>query len=671
MKRGKALSKHLISSSDIRITHVFTFLTILVVFFNLAVFVMANSIPILWQQGEVTYLNLFWSAQWEGLNDLHLASGLRTDDFWKIFASTELEGIGFRTRHFAYLMEMLSFKFWQWAGVSSFRNYTLIGLHVFNSALIFALTRQLTKNHLIAVLTSLLALNSGIALATLLFPFRINKLLAVALFLLGWICVVSAQGKFVDPAKKRMRGFFVILLLALFTDEVTVFLFPVVFAYIFLTENIDRDKFRHLAGFTILTAGIYGLLRTFCSMMDAVHSNMMISTSTFYLSKISHFYRDGHFLYDSLRAGLAYFLRKNFGSWEWSGGGIVAFLSFMALTVFALIKPHQPVLKRCALIILSVVVIKSICFPLIWIDPVIMPPDTVFPSTLYFGYYYSYCEAMLVTIAGGLLWMKTNPFDKNFFLLGLLAVSAISASNLLHVRQAIQPALETHGFYRSHQHAIPHILQIEHLDDNQKSPIYLSFPSGSRPYFSRPYSGPDIWVRDPAGQRQQLSPYFMNYASIIPVHYLREMEAGRLLMSLKNVQPPQPFPDGEELKQARFFYDVPNHELLDLAPFKKISGLEGLNPIRSQSASILKAISLTAQDRGQELLIFVKGAARVTVQSVGIKQVARQRYGYSYQLFRFPMKDFLDDEGSVLEVIVSPVEDGGTFDVVGPFLKPF
>lgn len=623
-------------------------------------------IPVLWQQGEISFHNLFWSARWDGIRDFHLASGFHPMEVLKLFSSHHLEGV-FRTRHFSYLVEMLSFKLWQALGIVSFRDFSLIFLHLVNTALVFWIVRQITQNNRPAILAAALSLNSGIALGTLLFPFRHSKPLIVLLFLLGWAVVIAARGDFLNPAKRAGKFFFLIFLLALFTDEIAVFLFPVVVAYIFFTEKIPREKMFYLLKCFVLTVGVYWLLKTAFFIVDANLSPIVTaSMPLFYLKKVLPYYENGRYLYDSARALGAYFLRRNFGFWEWSGWGIVSFAAFGCLVWLASRRKPRPLARWCALMVLLAFVVKSLCFPLLWIDPVIMPRDTVFPSTLYFGYYYTYGEAIFWALAMGFLLSESVAGNKKFFLAGLTAVSLISASNVIHAREAVEPTLETHGFYKTHRHAIPKILAIQEKLRSGQGPVYLAFPAGSQPYFSRANTGDDLWESDPVGYRQELSPYFMNYATIIPVQYLRRLEKGELMMSLKNVRSPQPFPEGEELKHARIFYDVPRQESLDLAHLKNIYGTESFVPAVSAAIPIVKGF-VSAPGDG-DVIVFVKGAARVVLRSSESQQTARQRYGYSYEMFRFPARDFLKGAASSpFELIVSPVPAGGEFAVVGPF----
>src|SRR3989338_3172065 len=164
----------------------------LLIILNVGIFFYANTIPITWTQDEFFNYGFFWSM--DAGNEFTLHTGFKKEDFSKIFMVKYIDEV-FRTRQFYTLFEMFWFKFWQLQEDVLFKNYTLIGLHITNGILLGMIVLFLTKNKRAVILSFLLVLNSGICLATLLFPFRSAKLLAMSLFLLGWLAFILSSGQ--------------------------------------------------------------------------------------------------------------------------------------------------------------------------------------------------------------------------------------------------------------------------------------------------------------------------------------------------------------------------------------------------------------------------------------------------------------------------------------------
>ena len=103
-------------------------------------------------------------------------------------------------------------------------------------------------------------------------------------------------------------------------------------------------------------------------------------------------------------------------------------------------------------------------------------------------------------------------------------------------------------------------------------------------------------IADAQGEKQELIPDFMNYCSIIPVQYLKTIEKGQAIISLKNIKSPIKSKPHEELRNAKIFYDVPTHKTVNLEILKKQYGPQALKPIQTQDRPILKTIFLYDAD---------------------------------------------------------------------------
>ena len=232
----------------------------LLLIFNIGIFCTTNSSPIYWVHPELVTFWFFWSD--EGIDTFKLHQGINGDDLLKPF--TSVMDVGFRTRHVSYFFDMFSFKFWQNFEMGFFRNYNLIGLHLLNTMLLGLLVFYITRKKYLGLFCSLLFLNCGIALGTLLFPFRSAKVLVMTFFLLAWIIIAGCKQEFSKASNLRFCTFFLILLLASFTDEIFFFISPILFFYIYLRDGKDglfnkrlySGIFVYILLFLILTGSI-------------------------------------------------------------------------------------------------------------------------------------------------------------------------------------------------------------------------------------------------------------------------------------------------------------------------------------------------------------------------------------------------------------------------------
>ncbi|MDP2654124.1 MAG: hypothetical protein Q8Q08_08850 [Candidatus Omnitrophota bacterium] len=634
---------------------------------NLAIFAGVASTPIHWQQGEFGYYNLFWSTRWEGRETLLLESGLRPTDFLKIFQSQEVD-TWFRARHFSYLTEMLAFKAKQSFEIVSFHSISIFTLHLTNVTLCFLITRILTKSTAAAMLTALLCLNSGIAIATVLFPFRNAKLLVTALTLGTWLFILSTDGRFLKSSGKRIAGFIVLTMLSCFTDELSVFLVPVSFLLIFWKSPNRKEDFPKLLMLALGILFLHRTLYTLIILFEARFQNLIIpDLNGIYLQQLAQSYSSIAVAAEITQIFFMEFLRKNFGYWDSTWGGALSLGAFAGLVFFTLLhaheKRHRPILTALAIVILGQCLFSIDIFTT-------NIPFKNFPSIFYANYYYTYPASIMACLWLGLGLSRTILTRKPLVLASMLLITVINLSNFRHKDQLVETPLKIHGYHQTHRPIIPHILALEKkLPGLLKSgPVYLSFPSGSRPVFQRKLGAKDLWSIDPVAHHQELLPSFASYSTLIPVAFLRRIERGDLVMSLQNVSAttapgstPEPF-------RARWFCDVPRGVCLDL------TGIKNSQPEEHRSLKIIKkdtlhrTIAAPKPKPYDRCVFFVKGAASIDVHGLSQEPIhLRQRYGNSFQMFEVPPADH--DGGPVhVELTVVPVGPGDhQVEFLGPF----
>ena len=644
--------------------------TIFILAFNFLIFIQVNRAPVLWQDSEVSYYNFLWSKQAGPEQEPTLRSGLHRADLLKLFSSEDL-GREFRARHFAWLIEMLSFKLGQSLSFVSFSNYFLVVLHLLNVCLVFFLLRGLTANAEVGLVGALLVLNSGVAVSSLYFPFINAKELLMTLFLTSWLVILGAKGNFLGCSARRWVLSGLLAVLALSTDELTPFLFLVLLVYIFLTEKVNVTKLWRLAAGTALTLGAFVGLTWLFFVIDArLGEGVVTAPYQRYVSALINYYQQGGVFHDTFIAFTQYFLRRNFGFWDFSTPGLAAAIACLLL-VYWLIRSASK--KREALLsgaIVLFIIFKALLFPHNrGLHDFIMPPGTRFPCTLFFSFYYPYVDMILLAIV--LAWRLGAGIGTQRRFFGVLTVvTIISTSNYLHARESVNDVLAHHGYYQTHQKVIPAILAVQDPLRFAESvgPVYLSFPSGSKSFYSRKLVVENIWAEDPAAYEQELLPEFINYGNLLPVIYLRDLEQGRLIMSLKNA----PLVDNgippADLASARLFYDVPEKRLLDLNALRKRYGPEAFEPIIARGA-VTRPLGDKGSFSNQKILCFVKGAARLAVVTAEGETLitSQQRYGYSYQLFLFSPTEWKKSFSGKLYLMITPFPSDHEITVLGPF----
>ena len=205
----------------------------------------------------------------------------------------------------------------------------------------------------------------------------------------------------------------------------------------------------------------------------------------------------------------------------------------------------------------------------------------------------------------------------------------------------------------------------KYLQQTQKlGPLYVSFPSGEKPIFLH-------WGLDANGQlnsriKADLDRTFVDYASILPVMYLREITRGKMILSLKNVATATPLPHPGELSDARFFLDLKKGLLLDLRLLRQQNGQRAFDSILVPGQIFQKKIHWDAQHK--QIIFFVLGAAKIELTGMAKKIPLQQTYGQSYQLFA--VQDFASgDQPQEISLTIQPLLHTQPVRLVGPFVQ--
>ncbi len=617
-----------------------------------------------YQQGEMTWLNIFWSMDLGSSNPQSLHTGLKGEDVLKPFMTSNVDLLGFRMRQVSSYFDMLSFKFWQYWGVSSFHNYSHILLHVLNGILLGFLVRKLTGSLEAAWLIFVFFLNSAIGISTLLFPFRSAKLLAVTFFLLIWLMVVNEKRPFAQNSFLTKTIVFVLTILILFTDETSFFLLPVIMIYLFLRDG-KRGVFNLIMvkyGFAIITTVIILL----CSALYLSHKLSPVTPTehfSLYMGNLRKYLTGMAILKDTFHALAGYFLPRSFGYWDTSFWGATAFVATGVLFYMIFrFKTDMGILKGLSLAIVFVFFLKAFFLPHPGgMHAYIMPDNTIFPSLLFFGYYYPYIDTVFLSLLLCFGLSGVLHKHKKSFLICMTLITFINCSNIKHLYAGVADTVAFHNSALFHPRTALTILLIkDHYKAVKKNgPLYLSFPSGNNPVFIR-----KILSQYPQTLQEKLVLAFRDYASVIPVMYLRAIEKGDMIISLKNAQPIRPLASDAELASASFFLDVPISKRIDLRPFKERFGVNIFTPHKVNNFQ--QEISLDTADK--EVVFFIKGAAEVNLEA-GEKTVkTQQTYGYSYQVFNYPLPK--DKKVSLLKINIRSLHEGQPFELIGPFLVP-
>ncbi|MCK5259512.1 MAG: DUF2029 domain-containing protein [Candidatus Omnitrophica bacterium] len=626
---------------------------VVLILLNIAVFIRANSYPLTWPHNEILYHNLYWAS--DGVHDFTMIkSGFRASDLIKPFMWLYVEG-AYRTRQFSYFIEMLSFKFWSSFGAGYVRNYTLIALHVLNTVLAGFLVWLLTRRKWAAWLTSVFLLNSGAAIATLVFPLRNAKVLVVTLFLLAWIVATRAKERLCDAKPSKVWTFFILLFLACFTDEYAFFLIPVIFVYLYLRDGAGGLFARRFLK-PVVTMSVLFIV---CAAVSYSISLRIEQTDKMYafgslFDTLKAAYAGGHFLVDIPQAFFGYFLRRNFGYWDLTLPGVLAAASF-AVLVFQLFRHSSSEHRRLCLVIGAILALKAVVLPHpSGLHSHIMPKSAVFPSLFYFSYYYVYAEAALLTIV---IWLLMGPkaINNKKAVLFLCLAFFIGLSNTLHLKNGPKNTMTFHGWDDEFQvSAFETMIGLKKvIRDERYQPVYLSFPSNEESL---------VCGKDP----HQTASFFIKPVLIM---YLKDIEEGRAIVSLENIKPDKPFPREEELLKAEYFYDLVNKRMIHLGAIRQDKGKGSLRPVLVRGEDQKARVQIELKQGDRSLLVFVKGSAQIDF-SAGQKPVGRmfQVFGYSYQAFLLDMKPVGENRSQQVDITITPKDPGQGISVVGPLV---
>lgn len=645
-------SRHVNRNKDISAAPLAVFL----IFLNIGIFFYVNTFPMRSLNREVLFHNFVWAA--DGFKDLTtLKSGLRFSDFLKPFLSEYVDGV-FRTRQVSYLVEMLSFKFWQFIGADLIRNYTLIGMHILNAVLVYILLLALTKKKWVAWTSSLLLLNSGIALATLLFPFRNAKILVMTFILLAWIVAAGTPGKLCEAKQSRIWLFFVLIFLACFTDETAFFLCPIILIYLYLRDGRAGVFSKRL----IQPALAMGLVFILCA-VGFLMAAVRLAPRDALIGPLHHIsgvwqscYAGGQFIIDLPQSFFFYFLRRNFGYWDLTLYGILAAAAFL-LFMFLLWKGSSKANRRLSLAIGAALLFKALVLAHNGgLHKIIMPETAEFPSLFYFSYYYVYAEAVIFAVVLGLLMDGETVSDKKA-LVYLSLAGLMALSNALHLREGPRDALVFHQWNEpariamlDDMHALKKLIQ-----NKQYWPLYASFPSVDQPFMQ----GKEI---------DQTVPF---YVKPILILFLTELESSQLVISLNNVKPELPFAFKDELLNANYFYDIRTRQLIGLQGIRGTKGQDSLKPYRVPPGQPTARLQYELKADERKFLLFVKGKASLDLK-IDQRPLAQvfQVYGYSYQAFQFTVGVPDPNSSHQLNVVIHPADADQEVSIVGPLGFP-
>jgi hypothetical protein len=622
---------------------------------NVLVHVAVNTIPLRWAAPEIVSHGFFWSMR--SASDWLLVSGVHGADFMKPFYVTYVEG-QFRLRFFSYLMEMLSFKFWQFFGEVLLRNYTVIILHAVNTVLAGLITQRITKDRWAGWLTAMLVFNSGGALATLVFPFRNAKILVMTLFLLAWWLIVARPGPFHQAGPCRLRGFFGLMVLACLTDEVAFFIWPLLGIFLILRDGWPAARHPRMVkglglsflALSLLAAGTYALS---VQMTGERPGDTGVYRDA--LTALGSYAGDPRAYRDLGRAAGQYFLRRNFGHWDVSPLGMMAFLGFgWCLFMLARYRPSSWNAQLGGWIA-GILLVKAILLPHnAGMHAEIMPPDTVFPSLLFFSYYYVYPEVILAGILLGLgLSGGTSHTGRRNFL--FFWITVISISNAFHLRHGPQDILTFLGRQtRFIEGKLDRMTRLESWLKRHDLRVYAAFPAGD----------------DPVLKARREDPLVTVYGRFIPVRFLRLIEEGRLIVSYTNCRARNSRVSVFELSLAEVYYDVDRAEVYPLGALVTSVGMPAMTPkVVGADGQIFRVNKSLPDASGQQVVFFIKGWADVRWQFGRRVWEARQTYGQSYQMFRLPLSE--ENAGSRamdLMLQVRPQSSHYPVSIVGPFV---
>ena len=631
---------------------------VLATLLTVVIYCVFNAQPIHWINNEIVGHRVFWCMN--GANDFAYHTGLWWSDWIKPLYTDHVEGT-FRLRQFSYLLEMLSFKFWQWLEVGYFRNYTLIALHAANAFLLGRLVFALRRSKFAALTVSLLFLNSGIALATLSYPFRNAKMLAVFLFLLAMLIIVRTQGSIAKSALRNRLSVCTLMFLALLTDEVSLFLLLIALLFVIVRDGVKETFSWRLmlpVGVTLAFLAGFGMYVHWFNVNVAQSPNMVQWQGT-YFQKMGGYLTNIKTIKDVGVAFFGYFLRHTFGNWGLSLVGLVGFIGFIGL-LSTMRKPASEHV-RLIMIVVGILVFKSLVNPHVFTHGSIMPEGTIFPSLLFFNWYYAYPESMLLILILGLC---INKGDGHCFsgktvsvtFIAFASVLLIGASNAWTFRNGPEQLLAYHDFDNPERTKVAKdALQFQtYLKNNPKLTVYASIPT----------------LQTETVTGRVLDAEQNMYNRIFPTMFLKQMESDRVLTSLKNTRGRREYKVKEpvQLRVSDVVYDVMTHFTVDVNALRETHPDVDAQIWNAQQGVRSVRIPVTPETR--KVSFFVKGHARITLLVAANPLVQlEQNYGQSYQAMAIDFPPGFIQGPMALTLRIAPTPTSNSIAFWGPFLQ--
>ncbi len=622
---------------------------------HLGLFLYVNQQPIYWLQNELVDQRIYWSM--DDRDDFHLHTGITRKDITKPFTSRYVDGT-YRTRQFSYYMEMLSFKFWQIFEIGFFKNYTLIGIHLLNVFLVGLLLYYLSKSYIVAIIGAGMLLNAGIALTTLLFPFRNAKLLVMTFILISWIIVAAWQRPLGQRRLFKVVLFFFSLFLALLTDEIAFIFVFIPFVYLSL-----RDGMKSLCDRKVLIGSVSVLFGFLSAVFLSYRSYHIYAThgqtgAQFdHLGQLFKYVLDPHTLWDVFRSFFVYFLRNNMGNWQMDVLGFAAFISSLLL-IFLIVKHLKSVDWKLVGALIFSMLIKTFILPHNGgVQSFFMPEDATFPSLYYFNYYYTYCDVVLWAILFGLMLRGVFVSFTNVVVVMCL-VSAINISNGYHQQQALKPVLAFHNWEsQDNQNLVNNLKEVKkYLADKSLWPIYLSYPG----------SESNMVTERRHNLYQIIHPHIF-YERVVPVMFLPSIEKGRIITSYQNTKSKNALESNYELTNAKTFLDVHTGHLFNIEQIKTPNHFQNLLPDKSTIENPLIKKAAVNYDDIDNILFFVKGRSSFVIHINDVEIKGKQSYGPSYKRFKINLQNTNLEFPAKVEIRITPDNKDNTAYLVGPF----
>jgi hypothetical protein len=497
------------------------------------------------------------------------------------------------------------------------RGHVVLG--VMNAVLLAAVVWRLTANVWATVAGGLLVLGSGITLATMTYGFRNAKVLVMTLFLVAATVVLQKTGSRAPVAPGRLAALAAVTVLAVFTDEVALFVIPVIWFDVLRRAHGRRGALL-AAGITAIVIGV--LASASLAVARTVAHN---AADTGALGKAMRgtvrLLFDEPVLRENVHAWTVYFLPRTVGAATDVAAGTAALGGIALLAVLGLAGRHRrDVAWRLVVALPLAGAALAVLLPHnAGVHSGLMPADARVPSLLYFSYYYPYPFTVILSLWLALLLAGVGGVR------GVTALALVTVANAgaaWHARESPPDALAFHETGPAKLDAVRGMFALTSFARglSPSAPAYVSFPIGPQTLVNCDLPAAR---RDPPDLR----------ACLLPLLYLRDFESGRLRTSIENVVLARPNGQGEELIGARYFYDLPTARVLDLESLRRFGGLEE-TPRRVPAGGAAWALQ-RGPHRGPVVLL-VRGASTVKVRGERALFVETQQYGQAYQLIEVP-----------------------------------